>query len=221
MKSSVASIITYASLWAVVSIIIFVTPGKISNLCGCVYAITFAFYIVALFFSYTTLNRSLKQVFYGTPTLLAISALLIIQTIFLFITRFVPYLPHWIAIVVETLIIGGGVVLAILLLTSKSYLNEVDVQTKDKENFMKLLLAEITIEMQKEEKPEIKKQLEQLLSKVKYSDPISDASFKSLEESISSLTVSLKTSEPHQKMDIIKKIILLLEERNMKCKMLK
>lgn len=220
MKSSIASIIIIVSLLIAVSIIFFVAPGNISYLCNCVYAITFAFYIVTMIFSYTTLQKSLKQIFYGTPTLLVIYALLIIQTLFLLAIRVEPNISNWIVVIVESLVIVGGVILIITLLTSKSYLNEVDLQTGNKVDFIKQLSADLTIIMQ-EEAPETKKQLEQLLSKVRYSDPISDASLKSLEDSIAYLTESLKTSEPHLKKDIIKRIILLLEERNIKCRVLK
>lgn len=220
MKSGIASIIIIVSLLIAVSIIFFVAPGNISYLCNCVYAITFAFYIVTMIFSYTTLQKSLKQIFYGTPTLLVIYALLIIQTLFLLAIRVEPNISNWIVVIVESLVIVGGVILIITLLTSKSYLNEVDLQTGNKVDFIKQLSADLTIIMQ-EEAPETKKQLEQLLSKVRYSDPISDASLKSLEDSIAYLTESLKTSEPHLKKDIIKRIILLLEERNIKCRVLK
>lgn len=64
-----------------------------------------------------------------------------------------------------------------------------------------------------------KKALEQLAEKIRFSDPMSNEQLTSLEEKISLAVENLKSSD--NKMKIIEELNLLLDERNLKCKILK
>ena len=90
-----------------------------------------------------------------------------------------------------------------------------------KVNFIRQLTTDLTIILYKETNPEIKELLKQLISKIRYSDPVSDDSLSSLENSIELLVDSLASRQPSELPKVINEIEMLLLERNEKCKLLK
>lgn len=221
MKSRFASAIIIAILLTVISVMFFVVPGEISISCGWIYVFTIVVYIIAMFFSCLTFKKTQKQIYLGTPVLLTVYCVVFVQTLFLFLTRLIPIMSGWIVVVSETLILGLFLIVFIALISSKSYIKDIDDQTRMKVNFIRQLTTDLTIILYKETNPEIKELLKQLISKIRYSDPVSDDSLSSLENSIELLVDSLASRQPSELPKVIDEIEMLLLERNEKCKLLK
>jgi hypothetical protein len=126
-----------------------------------------------------------------------------------------------IVVVVESLIIGTSVIILVLLSTSKSHQILVEDKINNNVNFIRQLTTILTKIMQRETNPEIKRELERFASKVKYSDPIGGNKLKDIEDAIICMADSLSTKENSSKLDVISEMRILLEERNLNCKMMK
>ena len=85
--------------------------------------------------------------------------------------------------------------------------------------YIRELQADIELLADNESDHDIKTALTQLAEKIRFSDPISNEQLTDLERQISNKVAELKTAT--SKMESIRELNLLLNERNKKCKNLK
>ena len=100
----------------------------------------------------------------------------------------------------------------------RTELEKVEQKVQGKVFYIKNLQVDIEILASAEKDTKTKEQLEQLVEKIRFSDPMSNEQLAVLEDKISLAVENLKSSD--DKMKIIEDLNLLLDERNRKCKIL-
>lgn len=144
---------------------------------------------------------------------------LVLQIIVFFLFRIIATLPTWSAIVVSVIISGISIA---SILASESGVNEIkqnEIKVQNKISFIRGLQTEIDLLINREKDDDVRLALENLAQKIRFSDPMSSEQLKVLENEIDSKVSDLKIAT--NKKELIDIINLLLDERNIKCKMIK
>lgn len=137
----------------------------------------------------------------------------------------IPTLPTWLGIIVCLLVlIFNGVAFASTH-AATSAVEKIDKKTKEKTFFIKSLTVDVEMLKEKATIPEIVNELNPLYETVRYSDPMSNEALAAIEGQITLQMCELSEGVEKADLDVVKKdvknIIMLLNERNKKCKLLK
>ena len=143
---------------------------------------------------------------------------LVVQIAVLFIFVFAEKLPTWSALVICTVIAAMAAIFMIAADVGRTEIEKVEQKVQGKVFYIKNLQVDIEILASAEKDTKTKEQLEQLVEKIRFSDPMSNEQLAVLEDKISLAVENLKSSD--DKMKIIEDLNLLLDERNRKCKIL-
>ena len=219
----------YAAIWAVLfvifNVIAFVSPGWVgvekytaSFWTGYI-VITLAF-IGQLACAWKAFNTdNLTKFFYNVPLITISYSGLVATFICGGICMLFSNLFGWVALFVCLAVVAITVLAIIKAGTAGEMVEEIDRKIETKTAFIKNLRVDAEMLAAKEENPEAKKALSSLAEKIRYSDPMSNPALADIENEILYKFNALKTSE--NKTSDVKEILLLLEERNKKCRMVK
>lgn len=149
----------------------------------------------------------------------------VIQTILSVLFILLPMLPEVVAAIIQITVLAIILILLISTQTLRNYIENIDNDTVSSRNFI-LGLANDVLTMSKQvEDANLKKQLNLLYEKLRYSDPISNVEISDLdniiENQIYQLRDFLKTDRIEEVLKCCTDICALIEDRNIKCKNLK
>lgn len=164
-------------------------------------------------------KETLKSKFLGIPTVHVSIVYLVLQIIAFAVFTALPMLPLWSAIVTDILILA---ICSVCLISADIARNEIDrleEKVQKKVFSLKNLQADIELLADAEIDAQVKDSLEKLAEAIRYSDPMSSDELSDIETKISVKAEELKTASDKVKM--IEEILMLLTERNKKCKLLK
>ena len=189
--------------------------------------ISYIFTIIAIGVStYIRLKFTEKQLnmtsrFYKIPTLYVAWIFAAVQIISFIIFKFGEEIPTWLVILVSVLILVVSLLGFITLDSTVEYIENIDKEIKSKVQFLKILQADVEMLIERTENIECKEKLQELADKIRYSDPMSSEQLVDIEKAISDSIGTLKNMNDGMIIDRIPSVLLLLEERNKKCKILK
>ena len=163
--------------------------------------------------------ETLKSKFLGIPIIHISSIYLITQIIASIVFLSFAKLDSWISVVVSVVILGFASILMISSEIAKDEVNRVDEKIKPKIDFIRTAQCELELLASCENDAKTKAQLSNLAERIRYSDPMSNDSLKSIEDRIVGKIAELKLSD--SKTEIIGEIDTLLTERNSKSKLSK
>lgn len=165
---------------------------------------------------------TMKSKFMGVPLLLVGDSYVILQLlssfIFLGLAVYAFPTPFYIPLIINTIILGIAIISIVVIDKARDEINRVEEKVKEKVFFIKSLQVDVETLVSSAEDIELKKDLEALADKIKYSDPMSSEKLVTLEGEISAKIVQLKTNLNGE---LVLEISTLLEERNKKAKLLK
>lgn len=219
----------YIAIWTVLLVIFnaiaFISPGwigieKYSHSFWIGYAVITAAFFGQLACAWKAFGTdSLQKFFYGIPLIRISYAGLIATFIFGGLCMFLSLLWGWVAAIVCLAVVVITVLAVIKAGTAGEMVEEIDKKIETKTAFIKNLRVDAEMLAAREDNPEANKALSSLAEKIRYSDPTSNPALAEIENDILYKFNALKTSE--NKVDNVKEIVLLLEERNEKCRMMK
>ena len=184
MKSQYTAVLIPGLLLIAISVIFFVLPGEIKNHHIIIYGLTFCAYLCAMLSYYMIFSKVQASIFLQTPLVLAISSLLLIQTAYLFVIRICNGLQAWIYTVGETIILAFFLIIIISLMSSQSYISRNKKTVSGMTAFINNLKIELFTYASTIDDSTSKKIVDDLISIVKYSDPVSCHETKQIEEEI-------------------------------------
>ena len=220
-KNSAKGYIILGIVFALISVIVFVVPVQKTV----PFWITYLFTIIAFLMQIIIWKKAfhqdetLKSKFLGLSAVHIGLVYLIFQIVILAVFTAVSTLPLWIAIVINVFVAAIFMVSTISSNVAHDEIVKVEDKVDKKVAYIKELQSEIELIAYKETEPKIKDALVKLTENIRYSDPMSCDDLVSIEERMSDKVKELKISE--DKEHVIEEIILLLEERNNKCKIRK
>lgn len=220
-KNSTKGYVILAILFALVNIIAFVVPSTKTATFWIAYAFTVVAFAAQVIIWKVALGKdeTLKSKFLGFPIIHIGIVYLFIQLIAFAVFKFVPTLPDWIAVVVCAVIAGLSAVFMIAHEVGSNEIERVEAKVQKKVFYIRSLQVDVELLAESETDATVKTELNKLVEKIRFSDPMSSEQLMDLEERIAVKISTMKTAE--NKAELIAELNLLLDERNKKCKILK
>ena len=224
-------IIVWAVLVVIFNVIVFVTPHEIAGVSrfdgsfwvGYIFImLTFIAQLVVAWFS---LKGDVKKIFYHVPLLTISYGSLIAMLIVGTLCMAIPQFPVWLGVILCILVLGFSVIALMQAQAAASIVEDIDKKIKVKIFFIKSLTVDIDSLMARCTTQELKSTVKEVYDAVRYADPMSDAALAGVESQITLKINELADGVEKSDLDIVKKaakeVMILLNDRNKKCKLLK
>lgn len=170
-------------------------------------------------------DNRLKSIFLGLPIANIGSIYLALQLVWGAILMAVPIIPTGIAVVISVVLLGWCLVSVIMTSTARDVVTAVDTRIREKTSFIRLNQVAVEMLIGQTDNAALKQQLTDLRDKIRYSDPMSDASLGKLESQIevriSDLKDAVDSGDIAGATAQVTRLGDLILERNKLCKALK
>ena len=220
-KNSSKGYLILGILFVLISVIAFAVPSAKTAVFWISYVFTVIAFAAQIFIWKATLGcaESMKSKFLGFPVIHIGIVYLVVQVVALAVFLFIPALPIWSAAVACVAIAGVSAICMIVSNVGCSEIERVSTKAKEKTFYIKQLQVEVELLAGAETDTATKSALTQLAEKIRYSDPMSNEQIADIEDQITEKITDLKSAA--DKVEIIKELNSLLDERNKKVKHLK
>lgn len=169
--------------------------------------------------------ENLKKMFYRFPLITVSLSALIIMLVVGCALMLIPDLPVWIAAVVCILVFAFNVIATIKASWAGEAVSDVDEKVKSQTTFIKLLTVDAENLMNRAKSDAAKAECKKVYEAVCYSDPMSNEALSVAEAGIiakfDELTAAVGADDDEKISEIAREVVLLVKERNSKCKVLK
>ena len=226
----------YLSIWvillAVFNVAVFVSPGEAggySKFGGAFWVgyifITLAF-IGQLICAYIAFKAdNLQKFFYNVP-LIRISRIgLVLTAILGTLCMAIPNLPNWIGVILCLAVLAFTAISVIKATAAGDIVSGIDEKIESKASFIKALTADAEALMSAAKTPELKAEVKKVYEAIRYSDPMSNAALEEINEQIqnqfSVFADSVKAEDSDLASSYSDELIILIDNRNKKCKLMK
>lgn len=223
-------IVVWILLLALFNIIVFVSPST----AGVVYKFGGAFWsgyifitlaligqLICGYFAFTK-SATKERLFLNLPFITISYSSLIISAIVGTVCMAVPGIPNWIGIIVGTLVLGVHSIAIIKAVAAAEIVDTLDGKVKAQTSFIKNLTLDAQALVNHANSSEIKNQCQKVYEKLRYSDPMSSDSLSGIEqqikEELQALTDSVIAGDSSATESFAHSIMILIDERNNKCK---
>lgn len=170
-------------------------------------------------------DDSIEKTFLNIPLLKTAYAAIIVSIAFGLIFMVFPVLPSWIGAVLCLLIAGYFVIACIKAETAAEIVHDIDTKIKENTEFIRTATVEAQTIYEAATLPEIISAVKKVYEALRYSYPMTSDSLSNVENQISENLKSLKNAvannDTEKVVTLSDKLILLIKERNAKCKALK
>ncbi|WP_027438488.1 hypothetical protein [Lachnospira multipara] len=216
-------ILITAILFVTYNVVVFVIPSALSISFWVAYAFSVVSFglLFFLWMDFFKKGRKIISKFYRIPILYVSCCYAFIQIVVSIVFKFMKGAPTWTAILTCAILLAATLIGLISIDGATEYVETLDSKIKPKVNYIKTLQVESELLLSSLKDENAKRAVGTLIEKIKYSDPMSDSSLSNLEERIKDGVESLKATEEKDIENNIDSILLLIEERNKKCKLLK
>lgn len=226
----------YAICWAILlaafNLIAFITPSHINESSKWSGAFWIGYVFITLAFigqlvcTYFAFKESNKQRFFYNISLIAVSYFATILMIVVGAAcMIVPFIPSWVGAIVCILILAFSTISVLKAKATIDIVSQIDAKIKVETFFIKSLTVDAEAIIAKAESEEIKTQLKKVYELVRYSDPVSDDALADIESQIkikfSMLTEAVEVNNAEAVREAASEVIILVNDRNKKLKMLK
>lgn len=226
----------YLRIWvillAVFNVAVFVSPGEAggySKFGGAFWVgyifITLAFIgqLICAYFAFKADN--LQKFFYNVP-LIRISRIgLVLTAIFGTLCMAIPNLPNWIGVILCLAVLAFTAISVIKATAAGDVVSGIDEKIESKTSFIKLLTADAEALMSAAKTPELKAEVKKVYEAIRYSDPMSNAALEEINEQIqnqfSVFADAVKSEDSGLASSTADELIILIDNRNKKCKLMK
>lgn len=220
----------YAMIWTIsivaFNIISFIAPTIKTGSFWVGYTLITLMFIVQIVCSYLFFKQNTKEKMFLNMPIITISYMalfvsIIVGTIFMAVTE----LPIWIAVIISSLVTAFYLIAIISMKPAIDTIENVDKKVKVQTLFIKSLNIDAQTLKQKASNNEIISIAEKVCEAIRYSDPVSDESLVSCENQITLKFKEFEKSVIENNTEVAEKtsneLIILINDRNQKCKLLK
>jgi len=225
----------YAIVWAVLvaifNVIVFVTPNEIAGVSKfddsfwVGYIFIMLTFVIQLGIAWYSLKDDIKKTFYRMPLLSISYGLLAVMMIVGILCMVVPRFPVWMGIILCLLVLAFGIVSMMQAQSAASIIGDIDTKIKNKTFFIKSLTVDIDSLVVRANSSEMSDELKKVYEAVRYSDPMSNDVLSGVESTImikvNELSECVAKANIEGVKGLVKEIVILLNDRNEKCKLLK
>lgn len=228
-------VLIWAIMLAVFNAICFVTPnlvtvaGKDYDKFGGAFWVGYVFITVAfigqLVCAYIALNTNDKtKLFYNIPIIRVSYTGLILTLVFGAVCMAIPNLPNWVGIIVCLLILAFTAIAVIKAIAASDVVEDIDAKVKAQTLFVKSLTVDAESLLSRATTPEAKNACKKVFEAVRYSAPMSNDALAGVESQITlkfyELSEAVSGGADNVK-NIADELVILIGDRNKKCKVMK
>ncbi len=225
----------YSAVWAILlvlfNVISFVSVGwagipkyTSSFWIGYVFiTLSFIGQIICAYFALK--DDDIKKMFYNV-SLISISYIgLILSFVFGGLCMIVSSIPYWVGIILCAIVLAFNIVAVINTSAAVDIVSEIDDKVKTKTFFIKSLTVDVESLIARAKNENIKEACKKAYEVVRYSDPMSNDALASIERDIaikfSKFSEAVISEDSETVITLADEIIVLLGDRNKKCRLLK
>lgn len=179
--------------------------------------------LVCAYFAFKAEN--LKKMFYNLPLITVSWSALIAMLVIGCILMLIPNCPAWIASIVCILVLAGNAIAVIKVLWAADTVNKVDEKVKTQTSFIKNLTVDAEGLLARAKSDAVKSECNKVYEAVRYSVPMSNDALNVIEEKITvkmdELGTAVVSDDAMKVKEISDEIVVLVGDRNKRCKVLK
>ncbi len=228
---------SYALIWAISlavwCIVVFlvrpVIPGYVINYDArfwIAFVFIFAAFIgnlVCVWFAFKAEN--LKKMFLNLPLITISWSALIAMLVVGVGLMLIPDCPAWITAIVCIVIFAFNAIAVIKAAWAADVVSDVEEKVKTKTTFIKNLTVDVESILARAKSDAVKTECKKVYESVRYSDPMSDEALSVIEAKITvkidELSSAIDADNAEKAKEIADEIVILVSDRNKKCKSLK
>ncbi len=225
----------YVMVWVILlvmfQITVFVTPGEIAGISkfDASFWVGYVFIMIAfigqLACAYAALNTDeRRKLFLNIPLVTISFTAFVVSFVCGALCMAVPGLPYWVGIVVCVLMLGVSAIAVVQAKAAADLVSDVGDKIKAKTLFIRMLTADAESLMAKAAADDAKAACRKVYEAVRYSDPMSSDALSGIESQITLKFDELSkavTAGDKQAAGLADELVVLLGDRNKRCKMLK
>lgn len=225
-------VVCWAVLAAVFNLIVFIVPNEMIGMnkfggafwSGYVFImLAFVGQLVCAYFAFKAENK--QKFFYNLPLITISYAATIASVIVGTLCMVIPNLPNWIGIIICLVILAFSAVSVVKAKAAADVVSEIDKKIKVKTLFIKSLTVDAESLMARAKTDEINAELKKVYEAVRYSDPMSEEALSGIESQITLKFDLLSKAVVEGNAEAVKsaaeELVILINDRNKKCKLLK
>lgn len=227
---------SYLYIWMILvivfNIVVFVTPSEIGGASkfrgsfwvGYIFImLTFCGQLAIAWLGIGEVNSS--RMFYNIPMINISYITLIVMIVIGTVCMVFPQLPIWIGIIVCVCCVAFGTIALLAAKATADIVCDIDKKIKDTTFFIKNLTYDLDTLRKSTGSEVIKNEVDKVYQVVKYSDPVSNDALHDIEYKLNmkykDLYESVKNENIEKVSQYSRDFIILMDERNNKCKLLK
>lgn len=224
-------IIAWAVLLALFNVIAFVSVGwagqeKYTSSFWIGYVFITVMFIGQLICSYMAFKAdSAKKLFYHISLIRTSYIGLIVSFIVGGLCMLISPLPYWVGVIICAIVLVVNFLSVIKATTAIDEIERIDTKVKTQTFFIKSLTVDADTLMASAKSEAVKAECRKVYEAIRYSDPMSHDALSSVESQITvkfaELSEAVKTDDANKVTEIANEIIILVVDRNKKCKLLK
>ena len=224
-------VVFWAVLLALFNVIAFVSVGWIGyEKYTASFWIGYAFITIAfigqLVCSYIAFrSNSAQKLFYSISLIKCSYAGLIASFVVGGLCMLISPLPYWIGILVCTIVLAINAIAVVKATVVIGEVSRIDQKIKTQTFFIKSLTVDADTLMASAKSEAVKAECKKVYEALRYSDPMSSAALASVESEITvkfnAFSEVVKADDAEKVVDAAKEVIVLIGDRNKKCKLLK
>lgn len=169
--------------------------------------------------------EKLQKLFYNIP-LISLSRTGLISTFVVGgLCMLISLLPYWVGVIICMIILAVTAITVMKADVAADAVSEIDKKIKAKTFFIKSLTIDAEGLLARATTDEIKAECKKVYEAVRYSDPMSDETLATTESQITLQFAELTAAVTNNNLETVKKtaneVIILVDDRNKKCRLMK
>ena len=168
---------------------------------------------------------SAKKMFLNVPLVSISYTGFIVMLVAGLICMLVPVIPYWVGIIIAVLVLGFTAISVFQAKAAADIVTEVDEKVKTKTFFIKSLTVDANTVMAGAKSEAVKAECNRVYEAVRYSDPMSSDALSGAETQITlkfnEFSEAVKADNAEAVKAVADELIVLINDRNKKCKILK
>lgn len=170
-------------------------------------------------------DNDLKKTFYNISLVSTSYTGLILSFIFGGLCMIISPLPYWVGIILCAIVLGINVITVVKASAAIDIVGNIDEKVKESTLFIKALTVDAENLMSRAKSEAVKSECKKVYEAVRYSDPMSNSALASIESEITIKFSNFSGAVVSDDFDVVakssKELVILIGERNKKCKLLK
>ena len=174
---------------------------------------------------YALKETSIQKTFYNISLFKTSYTGLVLTLIFGGLCMIISPLPYWVGVILCAVVLGFNAIAVVKVTVAIDAVEKIDEKVKAQTLFIKSLTVDAESLMARAKSDEIKAECKKVYEAVRYSDPMSNDVLSSIESEITikfaKLSEAVVEDNAEKVSEIAGEVVLLVGERNKKCKLLK